>query len=505
MADTKISALSEKETLAANDITNILDSAASNADKRVKLSAIKTFTDSDVVKSINSETPTAGDVTLTTDEITEGETNLYDQTVSFTGGTNITIGGTYPSFEITDNSGTGTSDYADPITTKGDFVVGGSDGASVRFAVGTDDYVLTADSSAATGVKWAAAGAGGGIGEFNGTEALTVSGTDALGIGIATASGDNSIAISPGGGGTATEAGSISIGYNSDATNQTALAIGYECVASGIGALAIAGYSSSASGLRSISIGVSSNSTQEDSIAIGKSAGATGVNAIAIGESAAASGAPSVAIGLSATVSAQDGVAIGKEAYVQANYGIAIGNSANAVAANSIGIGIRAFGNVINSIGLGAYSVAERYGELAVAIEKATTPNRNMGIVGYHKDTTDDTEIEMFLNGVSNQRLTLYDTDQVISFDGKVIVADYTNNKSAKWTINGLIVRHGGTTAFVGTPSVTQDFYDAGMDSCAVAVVADDTNDALAIKVTGLAATTLRWTARLDIVEDIDR
>ena len=40
----------------------------------------------------------------TTDDLTQGSTNKYDQTVSISGGTNVTIGGTYPSFSITDNS-----------------------------------------------------------------------------------------------------------------------------------------------------------------------------------------------------------------------------------------------------------------------------------------------------------------------------------------------------------------------------------------------------------------
>lgn len=46
-----------------------------------------------------------------------------------------------------------------PLTTKGDLMVRNSS-ASTRLAVGTNDYVLTADSTQATGVKWAAAGGG---------------------------------------------------------------------------------------------------------------------------------------------------------------------------------------------------------------------------------------------------------------------------------------------------------------------------------------------------------
>lgn len=39
-------------------------------------------------------------ITLTTDNITEGSTNLFDQTVAFTNGDNISVTGTYPNFTI---------------------------------------------------------------------------------------------------------------------------------------------------------------------------------------------------------------------------------------------------------------------------------------------------------------------------------------------------------------------------------------------------------------------
>lgn len=49
-----------------------------------------------------------------------------------------------------------------PLTSKGDIVAYSTE--STRLAVGTNDYVLTADSSEAKGIKWAAAAAGGGGG-----------------------------------------------------------------------------------------------------------------------------------------------------------------------------------------------------------------------------------------------------------------------------------------------------------------------------------------------------
>ena len=67
--------------------------------------------------------------------------------------------------------------------------------------------------------------------------------------------------------------------------------------------------------------------------------------------------------------------------------------------------------------------------------------------------------------------------------------------KASAWSIEGVIVRDGSNdTRIVGTPTIALIAQDTEMSGCAVTATADNTNEALAITVTGLAATSIRWT-----------
>lgn len=86
-----------------------------------------------------------------------------------TAGTGISGGGTGGNVTITNSMATA-------IDAKGDLVAGTGADAFSRLAVGANDTVLTADSTAATGLKWAAPAGGGGMTLIN-TGGTTLSGT----------------------------------------------------------------------------------------------------------------------------------------------------------------------------------------------------------------------------------------------------------------------------------------------------------------------------------------
>jgi hypothetical protein len=71
-----------------------------------------------------------------------------------TAGTGISGGGTSGTVTVTNSMATA-------IDAKGDLIVGTGADTFSRLAVGTNTYILTADSAEATGLKWAAPSAGG--------------------------------------------------------------------------------------------------------------------------------------------------------------------------------------------------------------------------------------------------------------------------------------------------------------------------------------------------------
>ena len=172
------------------------------------------------------------------------------------------------------------------------------------------------------------------------------------------------------------------------------------------------------------------------------------------------------------------------------------------------------------SVALGLYSNAVGPGSLAFNGGYATNKSQvalcspygsnllgaaQANFQGFYTITTDATLTPLNLTNTAADRMVIPATRSV-AFIG--IVQAMCNVSSSSnfikvWKIEGVITRDGSnTTRIVGTPTITEIAKDADgtptPSTWAIAsITADDTNEALAINVTGQAGTTIRWQATL--------
>lgn len=113
-----------------------------------------------------------------------------------------------------------------------------------------------------------------------------------------------------------------------------------------------------------------------------------------------------------------------------------------------------------------------------------------------HSDTA---WYELYIDGLSEQ-LAIPSSDSW-TFEALIIGTSNDNIKTFSFKILGAIENDAGTTALLGTPTVTT-IYDGDDVSFDVRATADDTNDALLIEVTDSdgAGDTVRWVANVKIV-----
>jgi hypothetical protein len=257
-------------------------------------------------------------------------------------------------------------------------------------------------------------------------------------------------------------ADSTATGGNARGTNAVDLQIlrtGAGQVASGAGSF-LAGRRGTASGGGSFCFGDDSAATGQFAVAIGCFANATAYGTLAIGINAAASGSQSICIsngntGSSAT--AQDAIAVGNRALADRTGIVAIANG-----------------------GFAANGDAQKV------------------LVALRNKTTDATPVTLYSNG-SSTRLTIT--------SGKILYADVLisgiksdGSAAACYKRKVAIKNVGGTTSLVGTvEAIGTDIEDNVLTD--VVITADNTNDALDISVTGIAAETWRWVAVVEGLE----
>jgi len=105
--------------------------------------------------------------------------------------------------------------------------------------------------------------------------------------------------------------------------------------------------------------------------------------------------------------------------------------------------------------------------------------------------TTDATDTLLISEAVASGSTT--------GFEAYIVGREDATGDSVYARISGAVKNQAGTTAVVGT-NTTDRSEDAGATTWVTEVVANDTSDALEVRVTGEAAHTIDWTARVTVI-----
>ena len=150
----------------------------------------------------------------------------------------------------------------------------------------------------------------------------------------ASANGNNSVAI---GGATANQNGAIAIGSDTS-SSQNAVSIGWGSTGSGYGAL-VFGTTSEASHLPIGNAGRASTASSDYAVAVGAGAQAGAKYSMAFGTNTTANGESAVAMGYKSNASSRNAVSIGSESKAQELNALAIGTNTNVTKQNATAVG----------------------------------------------------------------------------------------------------------------------------------------------------------------------
>lgn len=239
-----------------------------------------------------------------------------------------------------------------------------------------------------------------------------------------------------------------------------------------------------ASGGVSFTAGSRNTASTTNCVAIGYTNTADGLRSIAIGSNNTATGQYSVAIGSNNT-------AIGQYSVVLSAWGTATTNSLyGAIVGGIYGNTRNLSGNLVFPSAIGTTSGA-----------------RQLTIVTLGLDTTDATVSYLTSDGISavNSATTniVLPNNSAFYFKGTIVAGVTAGGNTKGWTIEGVAKRGAtaATVAFVGTPTVTSSYADAGASTWTIAVSANTTIGGFNIVATGQAATNIRWVGTIQVVE----
>ncbi len=239
---------------------------------------------------------------------------------------------------------------------------------------------------------------------------------------------------------------------------------------------------------------------------------ASGSNSTIVGSECRASGQRSTAIGSQSQATGPFATGVGSDAVASA-YGAAVGwdvdagntavvvgaqSSASGYASVSLGNGCAA--SQWGSFASGFVAQANRVGMRAHSHDRfaASGDSQRVDFAIYAK-TTDATPTTMLLGQTYNTTAQLtIPSGKILHVTVHVIGSKSDGSAIAIYQRQVAIANVGGTTSLVGSVNTIGSDTAAGTS---LSITADDTNDALDVQVTGIAAETWRWFASVSGIE----
>lgn len=237
--------------------------------------------------------------------------------------------------------------------------------------------------------------------------------------------------------------------------------------------------------------------------------------AVVGGSNGSASGAYSfVAGGQSNTASGSNSAVVGcTSSTANASTSAVIGGSSNTASGNSAAV----IGGTNNGAdGASSIVIGGAQGTTRGVVGSFVTPASNVPITNaigrtqattllLGRQTTDATATVLASNtsaaGTVNQ--VILANNSAYAFQGTCIANVTAGGTTSGWKFEGVIKRGAtaASTALVAAVTPTVIAQDAGAAAWVLAVTADTTNGGIAVTVTGAAATTIRWVAKIETTE----
>jgi len=190
-----------------------------------------------------------------------------------------------------------------------------------------------------------------------------------------------------------------------------------------------------------------------------------------------------------------------------------IGGGANNNTSNNYGGILAGFGNIcsgVSATNIGGRQTTDRGINGITVINGGANPlgangNDQACILTLARQTTDATATALTSDtgaaGSTNQ--VILPNNSAYYFKGSVIANVTGAANGASWSFEGAIMRgaNAASTVFIGTPQLNRVATTTGASTWVIALTTDTTNGGLRITVTGVAATTIRWVAKVETTE----